>query len=116
MGSLRLVILAICVALGTVLVGWWSVPLVGALYGVVSRGTARPGRGAALAAALAWGGYLAITALGGAPVWALATRLAQSMELPAWGLLAATLGFPAVLAGLASYLGARVGSHYLSAP
>lgn len=116
MAALRLLILAASVALGTVVAGWWSVPLVAAAYGVASRRTHRPGRTAAAAGALAWGGYLTVTALTGAPVWALATRLAVSMQLPSWGLFVATLVFPAVLAGLASYLGARVGSHYLSAP
>lgn len=114
--ALRVVIAAICIALGTVVIGWWTVPLVAFVYGVVSRGTRSPGVTAALAAALAWGGYLGITALGGAPIALLATRLALSMQLPTWGPWVATLLFPATLAGLASYLGARVGAHYLTTP
>jgi hypothetical protein len=116
MFALRLVIAAVCIALGTVLVGWWSVAIVAVIYGVVARGTKTPGLSAALAAALAWGGYLGITAIGGAPVATLATRLALSMQLPTWGPWVATLTFPALIAGFASYLGARAGSHYLTTP
>jgi hypothetical protein len=36
------------------------------------------------------------------------------MQLPAWAPLVATLAFPALLAGLAAYLGARVGARYLT--
>jgi hypothetical protein len=114
--ALRIIIIAACIALGTVILGWWMVPILAFVYGIVARGTKRPGSTAALAAALAWGGYLAITALSGAPVGLLGTRLALSMQLPVWGPIVATLVFPALLAGLASYLGARVGAHYLTTP
>ena len=113
---IRLVIVAVCIALGTVILGWWTVPVLAFIYGVVARGTRKPGSTAAFAAALAWGGYLGITALSGAPVGPLGTRLALSMQLPVWGPFVATLVFPALLAGLASYLGARVGAHYLTTP
>lgn len=114
--AIRLLITAICIALGTVMFGWWTVPIVAFLYGVWARGTKAPGTSAALAAALAWGGYLAITAFGGAPVVTFATRLALSMQLPTWGPWMATLAFPALISGLASYLGARAGAHYLTTP
>ena len=114
MSILRTIILAVLLALGTVLVAWWAVPLVAAVFGVRTHATRRPGLSAAVAGALAWGGYLGIAALGGAPVVAFGTRLATSMQLSAGVPLTATLLFPAVLAGLASYLGARVGGRYLS--
>jgi hypothetical protein len=114
MTSLRILILAVVVALGTVLLGWWAVPLVAAGHGLAFPRAARPGLTAALAAALAWGGYLAVTTLGGSSVAAFGAALARSLQLPGWGLLAATLAFPALLAGPASYLGARLRGRYLS--
>ncbi|HEX4935425.1 MAG TPA: hypothetical protein VFV33_19730 [Gemmatimonadaceae bacterium] len=114
MGILRTLILAIVVTLGTVLVGWWLVPVLALGFGVVMRGAPRPGATAALAGALGWGGYLAVVALGGGPVGSFAASLAASMKLPAWAPLAATLLFPALLAGPAAYLGARLADRYIS--
>ena len=105
----RVLILAILIALGTVLLAWWIVPVLGLVYGLVSRKTERPGSVAAAAAVLAWGGYLTIVGLGGASVGAFGRGLARSMELPGWSFHLATMVFPALLAGTAAYLGARVG-------
>ena len=101
MAILRMLILAIVIALGTILLAWWAVPLVAAVYGVLMHRTRRPGLTAAV---------------GGAPVGRFGSALAASMQLPGWGPLTATLVFPALLAGLAAYLGARVGGRYLTAP
>lgn len=111
---LRTIMLAVAIALGTILVGWWTVPLVAVAYGVLLRGSRYPGLSAAASGAMAWGGYLGLAVIGGAPVGAFASSLAASMQLPGWAPLTATLAFPALLAGLASYLGARVGGRYLS--
>lgn len=108
MTLLRILIVAVAVALGTVLAGWWVVPLVGAAYGAVARGSARPGLVAALGAAAGWGGYLSLASFGGAPVARLAGDLAHAMSLPAWGPHLATLAFPALLAGPAATLMTRV--------
>lgn len=113
---LRMAILAIVVALGTVVVGWWTIPVAGAVFGLVARGTRRPGLAAAGAGAMAWGGYLAIAAVGGAAVGTFGVKLASAMQLPAWVPIVVTLVFPATLAGLAAYLGARLGGRYLSPP
>jgi hypothetical protein len=109
MSALRFLILAVVIALGTVLVDWWIVPVVGLAYGLVSRRSKAPGTVAALAGAVAWGGYLAIIGFGGAPVGSFGGNLARSLELPAWLPHVATMVFPALLAGSAAYLGARVG-------
>ncbi len=114
MGVLRTIMLAIGIALGTILVGWWSVPLVAVVYGVLLRGTRHPGLPAAAGGAMAWGGYLGLAVVGGAPVGGFASSLAAAMQLPGWAPLTVTLAYPAVLAGLAAYLGARVGGRYLS--
>lgn len=114
MTALRILMLAIALALGTILVGWWSVPLVALGYGVLLRGSDHPGLAAAAGGAMAWGGYLGLAVIGGAPVAGFASSLAAAMQLPGWAPLLATLLFPALLAGLAAYLGARVGGRYLS--
>lgn len=108
--------LAVGIALGTILLGWWSVPLVALVYGMALRRSRFPGVTAAASAAIAWGGYLGLAVIGGAPVGRFGGELAASMQLPGWVPFAATLVFPAVLAGLASYLGARVGGRYLPSP
>ena len=104
MTVLRWLILAVTIALGTVLVAWWVVPLVAAAYGLMARDSARPGLTAATAAMAAWGGYLQIVSFAGAPVAGFARDLAQSMNLPSWGPHLATLAFPALLAGPATFL------------
>lgn len=114
MAALRILMMAIVIALGTVLVAWWIVPVVALLFGVVTYRTRRPGFTAALSGALAWGGYLALASVGGAPVGSFAAALSTSMQLPGWAPLVATLVFPALLAGSSAYLGARLGGRYLS--
>lgn len=113
MTTLRVILVALVIALGTVLLGWWAVPVVAAAYGVVARRSRFPGLVAAAGAALAWGGYLGVAALGGAPVESFSPSLAASMQLPAWAPFMATLAFPALLAAPAAYLGARVMGRYL---
>ena len=104
MSALRWLILAVAVALGTVLVAWWVVPILAAGFGFLARDSARPGFIAATAAAAGWMGYLQIVAFGGAPVVGFARDLAHAMNLPVWAPHVATLVFPALLAGPAAFL------------
>lgn len=113
MAVLRVIIVALVIALGTVLLGWWAVPLVAVAYGGAAHRSRLPGLTAAAGAALAWGGYLGIATLGGAPVGRFAPALALSIQLPAWAPFVATLAFPALLAAPAAYLGARLVGRYL---
>ena len=108
MPFLRLLILAIAIALGTVLIAWWTVPVLAAVYGLLAAGTKRPGLLAATAAAAGWGGYLSILAFGGSPVSRFAGDLAHAMTVPSWAPHVATLLFPALLAGPAAYLAAQL--------
>jgi hypothetical protein len=108
MGFLRFLILAIAVALGTVVVGWWAVPILGAAYGLLFARTSWPGLVAALGAAAGWGGYLAILGFSGAPVSRFAGDLAHAMTVPTWAPHAATLLFPALLAGPAASLASQL--------
>jgi hypothetical protein len=93
--------------MGTVVLGWWTVPLFGVIWGWFSpmRLTAvRAANGAALCAALAWGLLLGWAALHG-PLGELARRLGVVMHLPAPALLVITLLFPAALAWSAAVVG-----------
>lgn len=108
MTLLRILILAIVTALGTILLSWWIVPIVAAAYGVTARGTARPGLVAAAGAAAGWGGYLSLLSFAGASMARFAGDLAHAMNLPTWAPHMATLLFPALLAGPAAHLTARL--------
>jgi hypothetical protein len=92
MNSIRVMTLAAAMAAGTIWVGWWSVPVLGLLWGLRYR----PG-GALVAGLLGWSGLLGWQATR-APLADLAARLAGIFGLPAWGVL--ILG-PVIAAGLA---------------
>lgn len=82
-------LLCAVMAVGTWTVGWWTVPMVAAGWGILF-GAPRPWL-AGLAGALAWGVLLA-----GAPWDALrrlAPRLGGIFHLSGWGMVALTLGF-----------------------
>lgn len=104
-GLLRVALLAAAFALGTYAFGWWAVAVVGVAWGVMNPGMPRVALRAGVAAAVAWGGLLAMPAVAGAPMAAFATKLAAVMQVPAWGLLAAELLFPGALAWSAAVVG-----------
>ena len=93
-------------ALGTALLGWWAVPAIAAAYGLVFPDK-RHGLSTALAALLAWGLLLGVTASQG-PVLELAGKVAAVFALPSAALVAVTLAFPALLAGSAAELAATL--------
>jgi hypothetical protein len=104
---IRVALLAAAFALGTWILGWWAVPLLGAAWGIVQRG--RPRFAAAfVAAALAWAALLAFDALGGA-LGRLSTVLGGIFMLPGVALLAVTLLYAALLAGCAAQVAGTVG-------
>jgi hypothetical protein len=100
---LRIAAFASLAAGGTVAGGWWTVPVLAALWVRVLPSDRRPVRTTVLGAALGWLALVVIAALHG-PVPALATRFSAVLDLPRWGLLAATILFPALLAGGAALL------------
>jgi hypothetical protein len=104
MKALRLAMLAVLVAAGTMLVDWWCVPVLGLIYGAVRGG----GKGLALeagaGAALGWAGVLGWSAPPG-PLWQLAVRAGGIFGLAGWAFVAVTLLFAALLAASAAYLG-----------
>jgi hypothetical protein len=108
------VLLSGAMTLGTWMGGWWVVPVVAAGWGILAR-PPRPWL-AGLAGTLAWGVLLV-----GAPWDALsrlAPRLGGIFHLPAWGMVALTLGFVWLLGWSAARVGAglRHASDSLTTP
>jgi hypothetical protein len=101
--AMEVLLLAVVMATLTVLIGWWAVPIVAALWGALARGRRGTGWMPALAAALAWAAILVYDAIVGA-VGVLADRLGEVMGVPAAVLPVLTLAFPALLAWSAAYL------------
>ena len=113
---MRLLVLPVWAALmaaGTRLLGWWTVPILGALAPLVAaaasgeRRAPRQGRsvarGAALAAALGWAALLAWAAVG--PQFGTVAGLVGSLLRAPWPAVAlVTLLLPAVLAWSAAAL------------
>ncbi len=104
---LRLGLLALAIALATVFLGWWSVPTIGVLWGVVARRGTHPGFMAAGAATLAWTALLFLVAVQG-PMWDLADKVGGILAIPGWLFIFITVAFPAVLAGTAAVVGGEV--------
>jgi hypothetical protein len=98
---LRTIVFAGLVAAGTVAVGWWTVPVLAAVWVRVAPRARGAVRACMLGAALGWAFLVGWTAVEG-PVELLARRAGGVLELPGWGLLVATLLFPALLAGAAA--------------
>ena len=101
--ALRIVAFASLVAGGTVVGGWWTVPLLAAAWVRVLPSDRRPVLTTVLGAGLGSLGLVALAATQ-SPVVTLAARLSAVLELPRWGFLAATAVYPALLAGTATLL------------
>jgi hypothetical protein len=99
----------IAVAIGTKLLGWMAVPLVGLVVGLV-RTTDQPVLTAAAAGALGWGGLL-MWGMTRGPVLELADLLGEVFGgLPGAVVLIVTLLLPALLAGAAAGVGSALRS------
>jgi hypothetical protein len=100
------ILLAEAFAVTTFGLGWWSVPLVAALYALLAKSD----RSALVAAACAAGGWLTLLLLDMAkgPVLMMGTRLGGAMGLPPAALYAVTILFPALMAWSAAILVPRV--------
>jgi hypothetical protein len=96
-------VLAAAMGLATWWIGWWTVPVVGAAWGLARRGEGFPAATAAVAASAAWTLLLALQAAVG-PVGELSRRLGGVLGAPGWVPLLATVAFPALLAGAAAAL------------
>lgn len=100
--AVKWVLLAEAFAVATFGLGWWSVPIVAALYGAFSR-DARRARTAALCAAAGWASLLLLDVARG-QVGAMGNKLAALMSIPEPALYLVTLVFPALLAWSAATL------------
>ena len=98
----KVVLLAEAFAVATFGLGWWTVPIIAALYALASTNPGRA-RTAGLCALGGWATLLLLDAAKG-PVGAMATRLGGVMGLPGVVLLLLTLIFPALLAWSAATL------------
>jgi hypothetical protein len=98
----EVVLLAEAFAVATFGLGWWSVPLVAAVWAFISRD---PNRAlvAALCAAGGWATLLALDIVKG-PVLTMGNQLGATMNLPPVLLYLLTLVFPALLAWSAAAL------------
>jgi hypothetical protein len=94
-------VLAAVMGVATWWIGWWTVPIVGAAWGIARRGEGFPAVTAAVAGSLSWTLLLLLQALQG-PVGELSRRLGGVLSVPGWVPLLATLAFPALLGGAAA--------------
>ena len=103
---MSVILLTGIMALGTILLGWWAVPVLGLIYGIW-RGA---GRAVAVAGGSAFGGWSLLMAWNwtAGPVWELSESLGAVMGLPGGALMLATALFPAMLASTAASVGAAV--------
>ncbi len=95
-------ILTALMALGTWLLGWWTVPLIAALVALLDRNRKSSVVKASLAALLAWGILLGSQDVFGTSVTQLNRDLAKSLGVPTSVPLALTLALPALLAASAA--------------
>ena len=98
----RLLVLTLAFAGATAAAGWWTVPVVAAVW---VRGFPRarsPVRSCVAGAVIGWALLLAWVMLHG-PAATVATRVGGALGLPPWGLVLVTLLFPAALAGTAAH-------------
>ena len=102
-----LVLVAAFVA-GTAFVGWWAVPIVGAVYGLVAT-DGMPWLLTSLAASTAWALLLLLAAATQGPVLELAGVVSGVFGLPGFAFIVLTLSFAALLAGSAGELAAVLG-------
>ena len=91
------------IATCTWVIGWWMVPVCGAVFGYVRRDDATTPLAAGLAAMLAWGVLLAIAA-SGAPAGSVREAVGAAMRVGPGALVALTVAFLALLAAGASGL------------
>jgi micrococcal nuclease len=102
-----IVIVAAASAVATVLLGWWAVPIVGALW-ALGRGDHRPVLEASAGAALAWALLLGVSAVQGEAA-RVAVRVGGVFGLPGTAFTAITIVFGALLAGTAAAFAGEIG-------
>ena len=109
--ALKILLLGSAFALGTIVIGWWAVPVLGAAWGLVGPNRKRAPLFAAVSAGWGWVLLLLWTAWQG-PLLTLADRAAGVIGVGGARLLGITVAFSLVLAWAAAVVtsGMRVGS------
>ena len=109
--------MSVLLAMAAIILGTWlGLPtlapmLVGLVMGfVVSQ---YPARKSALAAVLAWGGVLVVSAIRGDAIRTLSNTLGAAMGVPRWAVFIVTLLYPAVLAASAAWLSAMLRDRFV---
>jgi len=100
---MQFVAAALLVAAGTMVAGWWTVPVLGALYGAWAAAQRTAVITAALAGAAGWGALLLWDATVG-PVGRLVQVFGAFSHLPGSAFVVLTLAYPALLCASAAAL------------
>jgi hypothetical protein len=103
---IRLAMLSSAYAIGTFWLGWWAVPVIAILWGLIASGTRRAVLHSTLAAAIAWSVLLLWTTR--AAHHTIAHQLSSATGLHAAVLLIVTVLFPTILAWSGTMLGMGV--------
>ena len=94
---IRLVLLTVAFIVGTWVFGWWAIPAIALLWGLIARGASGSALTAAVAAVLAWAALLGLDAVDGR-FGVLLARIAPVFTLPGIALVGVTLLLAALLA------------------
>lgn len=111
MFGIRLLLVTAAMAAATIGFGWWGVPVVGAIYGVLARHERSSALLSGIAGMLAWCALLLWISTRG-PVGTLAATLGGVLSIRPVGVYALTLCFPGLLA-LTSAMVSRASSRAL---
>jgi hypothetical protein len=101
-----IIVLGVAFVGGTLLVGWWSIPIIALVWGWLVGPSRRPATRAGIAAGLAWVGFLVNDAMRG-PAGRLARTLGSLLRLPPVALIVVTVLFAVILAWSAAIVGSE---------
>ncbi len=105
---LRLALLTVAFGLGTYAFGWWAVPAIAVVWGLINPGAPRVAARAAVAALLAWVLLLFVPQLFGVRIVPWGIRLSAAMQIRPWMLWTAECVFPLALAWSGAALAAAL--------
>ena len=94
--TIRVLLLAAAMAAAT-WIAWWLVPVVAAVFGVITRRQSGSALVAGIAAIIAWGALLVVLSTEG-PVSSVASTVGAVLQIRTVGVYALTLAFPGLLA------------------
>ncbi len=100
---LQIGMLAVAIALGTLVMGWWTVPALGVIWGLIARERERPQVVVATAAAIGWA-LLILWMSAQGPTGAVARRVAGVLDVPPVTFFAMTVAYPTIVAWAAAVI------------